>query len=131
MDFRLGRHRWLSFLIRAELSVLYLSTEDGFEVSLQDPLDVLNPVMGPMGFVIHDIYQINCHTQKEKNMTSGYDKIQTSSLYFFNKSSQLYDEIIVMIPALPGFLHIECHSKSLLFPFHILIMLWHPFPVYV
>lgn len=57
-------HRLLFSLIKAERSALYLSKEDRFEVSPQDPLDILAPIMGPMGFVIHDIYQINCHTEK-------------------------------------------------------------------
>ncbi len=52
--------------------MLHLSKEDRFEVSLQNSLDILDPIIGPMGFVIHDIYQINCHT--EKMVASGQDK---------------------------------------------------------
>lgn len=59
-------------LIKAERLVLYLSGEDRFEVSSQDPLNILGPIMEPMGFVIHDIYQINCHT--EKMVASGQEQ---------------------------------------------------------
>lgn len=30
--------------------------------------------MRPMGFVIHDIYQINCHTERKKMVSSFQDK---------------------------------------------------------
>lgn len=35
----------------------------GSSASLQDPSVVPDPLMGPMGFVIRDVYNINC--QKE------------------------------------------------------------------
>lgn len=60
------RHRQTPSLIKAEQSVLCLLKEDRFEEFSQDPLDIQDPIMGPMGFVIHDIYQINCHMEKEK-----------------------------------------------------------------
>lgn len=56
-------------LIKAEWSVLYCVSRKGFDrfdVSSQGPLDILDPIMGPMSFVIYDIYQINCHTEKKK-----------------------------------------------------------------
>lgn len=40
--------------------------------------------MGPMGFVIHDIYQINCH--KEKTAAGGQD-ITTRHVHIAGKGS--------------------------------------------
>lgn len=37
---------------------------DGFEESQKDALDSPDLVMGPRGFVMHDIYQVNCQTKK-------------------------------------------------------------------
>lgn len=79
----MGRQRQLSSLIKAERSVLYLSKQDRFEVSARDPLDILDPIMGPVGFVIHDIYQINCHMKKM--VASGQDKPTTLSLYCWER----------------------------------------------
>lgn len=62
--------------------MLYLLKEDKFEVSSQDPLDILDHIMGPMGFVIHDTHQINCHT--EKMVASGQD-ITTHHLHIAQK----------------------------------------------
>lgn len=80
----MGRHSQLFSLIKAKPSVLYLSKEDRFEVSSQDPLDILDPIMGPMGFVIHDIYQINCRTGKM--VASSQDK-PTHHLHIAGKGS--------------------------------------------
>lgn len=52
------RHRLLFSFIKAKLS------EERFELTSQDPLVILDPIMGPTGFVIHDIYQINCHRER-------------------------------------------------------------------
>lgn len=43
-------------------SAPHLSKEGQFEESSQDPLDILDPVMGPMGFVMYDIL-IGTHKQ--------------------------------------------------------------------
>lgn len=83
IDFCTARHRQLFSLIKAERGALYLSKEDRFEVSSQDPLDILDPIMGPMGFVIHDIYQINCHT--EKNGGQWPRQTHTSSSYCWER----------------------------------------------
>lgn len=51
-----------SSFIKAYLSVLY--PLGGSMASLQDPSVVPDSLMGPLGFVICDVYNINC--QKEK-----------------------------------------------------------------
>lgn len=81
----MGRHGHLFSLIKAERSALYLSKEDRFEVSSEDPLDILDSIMGPMGFVIHDIYQINCHTGKNR-VANGQGKT-THHLHITGKGS--------------------------------------------
>lgn len=62
INIRMERHKQFSSLIKAE-QCLICRKKIGLK-SAQGPLDILDHIMGPMGFVIHDIYQINCHTEK-------------------------------------------------------------------
>lgn len=80
----MGGHRPLFCLIKADGVHCICREKIGLKCSSHDPLDILDPIMGPMGFVIHDIYQVNCHT--EKTVASGQDET-THHLHIAGKGS--------------------------------------------